>query len=334
MVDIRLSTQDLLATRFAGSPLIELVISYKSLSNNTLPPTYRRWEQSAREALHGVSFSYLDLLVNSPGYIPDFLTLPPIQNDTTFADELTRVLRTPSEIIRSNIQFLIDVSEESELLQQFMVYPQEMLYCLGEELRLYWQRALAPHWTQMSSVVNGDILYRARQLAVHGTEAMYRDLNPKLTYHPELQLIRLDRSAKPGKPVSHPDEDITGRGLKLVPTIFPLSHIMWQTTPEWEPMLIYGARGIGDWQQQPEHNESLELLLGAGRASVFQALTTPATTSELAHRLMLTAGAVSQHLDRLYRTGLVESRRSGKRVYYHLTERGQQLLLLFDGQYA
>jgi len=96
-------------------------------------------------------------------------------------------------------------------------------------------------------------------------------------------------------------------------------------------MIIYRARGLGLWQQEePDRNPSLEIALGAGRARVLQLLTTPANTGEIARKLHITAGAASQHLSRLNDAGLVEPYRSGRRVYYHLTDRGAQLLLLFD----
>jgi DNA-binding transcriptional ArsR family regulator len=44
----------------------------------------------------------------------------------------------------------------------------------------------------------------------------------------------------------------------------------------------------------------------------------------------ITAATASQHLSRLTKAGLVEPRRSGKRVYYHLTQRGQKLIELFE----
>jgi DNA-binding MarR family transcriptional regulator len=55
----------------------------------------------------------------------------------------------------------------------------------------------------------------------------------------------------------------------------------------------------------------------------------PMNTGEIAQRLQITAGAASQHLSRLNQAGLVEPHRSGKRVYYHLTSRGEKLLALF-----
>ena len=118
-------------------------------------------------------------------------------------------------------------------------------------------------------------------------------------------------------------------GLHLVPSVFGHG-LMWQIAPDYQPMVIYSARGVGQWQiDQPDLDESLELLLGAGRASVLAELDQPATTSELALQLHLTAGAVSQHLNLLQRAGLVQANRSGKRVYYSLSQKGSELLRLF-----
>jgi DNA-binding transcriptional ArsR family regulator len=123
---------------------------------------------------------------------------------------------------------------------------------------------------------------------------------------------------------------LQGDGLQLVPSIFAGQSIHWQVVPEWHPMLIYAARGVGLWRQElSERNPSLELALGEGRARVLQILAIPSNTGEIARRLDITAGAASQHLNRLNQAGLAEPYRNGKRVYYHLTDRGAQLLALF-----
>ena len=102
--------------------------------------------------------------------------------------------------------------------------------------------------------------------------------------------------------------------------------------PEWQAMLIYAPRGTGLWWREftPTPDQSLEIALGEGRAQVLRALVTPMNTGEIGLRLHITAGAVSQHLNRLQQAGLVEPHRSGKRVYYQLTERGEKLLALFS----
>jgi DNA-binding transcriptional ArsR family regulator len=97
-------------------------------------------------------------------------------------------------------------------------------------------------------------------------------------------------------------------------------------------MICYTPRGTGLWWRKPDTTaiHSLELTIGEARAHILQSLEIPASTGEVAHALRVTSGAVSQHLSLLNKAGLVENRRSGKRVYYSLTERGEELLKLFS----
>ena len=60
-------------------------------------------------------------------------------------------------------------------------------------------------------------------------------------------------------------------------------------------------------------------MLGATRAMLLTALTSPASTTELARRLRLSPGAVSQQLTALRAAGLVTARRSGRYVLYTRT---------------
>jgi DNA-binding transcriptional ArsR family regulator len=73
----------------------------------------------------------------------------------------------------------------------------------------------------------------------------------------------------------------------------------------------------------------LEAALGAGRAAVPRGLPLPRTTTELARQLGLAPSAVSAHLSRLKAAELVEPHRSGKRVYYRLSDAGESLLGIF-----
>ena len=126
--------------------------------------------------------------------------------------------------------------------------------------------------------------------------------------------------------------DIAGQGMQIVPVIFAFPHLYWQFADAYQPMFIYGARGTGLWHyaESDDPEEAMQITLGAGRSRVLYALTTPRSTSELAHLLDITSGAVSQHLGNLNKAGLVESSRSGKRVFYRLSQRGQKLIDLFS----
>jgi DNA-binding HxlR family transcriptional regulator len=327
MLVFHLMPEDRLNTRFAYSPLIETTISFIALRHQEkMLVSQPRWAEQARQALQDVELTYLTDLAASGRYIPDFLTPTPEGVRHTFEDELQKLVQTPEAVIRRTIQQLIELDGDSAIRQQFLMYPREMVWCLTEDLRLYWQRTLVSHWAQLTSILEGDILYRARQLAVDGVGTVFEDLSSKIRFTPSTVYLNL------AKQNVQQEYHLDGRGIQLVPSVFGLAHISWQVSPDYLPMFIYKGRGRGQWQQEkPRLNQALETLIGGGRASVLLQLVTPSTTTELAHKLYMTAGAVSQHLDKLHQAGLVEAHRSGRRVYYHLTQRGSKLLAVFEG---
>ena len=65
--------------------------------------------------------------------------------------------------------------------------------------------------------------------------------------------------------------------------------------------------------------------MGRRRAELLTALATPASTTDLARRTGVTAGAVSQHLGVLRACGLVTGHRMGRRVLYVRTPAGDAL---------
>jgi DNA-binding transcriptional ArsR family regulator len=73
----------------------------------------------------------------------------------------------------------------------------------------------------------------------------------------------------------------------------------------------------------------LTFLLGGSRAGILSSLAEAATTTDLARELGMSPGAISQHLRRLARAGLVNRTRVGRRVYYEHSDRGARLLRLF-----
>lgn len=321
-VTINLTPEDLLNLRFAYSPLLELSSSFRVLVNPAAQLPYRRWVDEAQRSLHDVDLPHLSTLISPRHYIPDFLTPTPNGTRMTLEDEINRLLALPDDVIRQDVQTLIELTGDSDMRRSYIAYPREMLWCLVDELRLYWQRTLAYHWPYISSVLEGDVIYRAQRLALDGVTGLFENLHPRMTYHSGQ--IEIDKPQHVG------EFSLDGHGLHFAPVVFAASTVRWQIVPAWQPMIMYTPRGVGQWRQQPpKPDESLEVALGVGRARVLAALVTPLTTGELAQRLNLTAGAVSQHLARLQQAGLVNPHRSGKRVYYQLTARGEQLLALF-----
>jgi len=173
-------------------------------------------------------------------------------------------------------------------------------------------------------------------MALEGSDVLLANLNEIVHYHPqkrELDTPKLEihKVYKDLKGSSEQEFTLTGSGFQLVPSIFT-GHIGWQISPEWRPMVIYRARGTGLWFQAEVENpaDSLRVVLGESRARILYALATPITPGELATRLNFTPGAISQHLGKLNQAGLVDSQRSGNRIFYSLSLRGEQMLTLFS----
>lgn len=326
MTTIRTTPEDRSNIRFAYRPLLEIPLSYRVLINPEFQSPHRRWVEDTYRALYDVELPYLDAMVVTHGYIPDFLTPTPLTNHFNIENEFETLLATPDDLIRNNVQVLIEHDRETEMRRFFLAHPREAVHCLVADLRLYWQRTLEASWSRMIAVLEGDLLYRGRLMALDGPDNLLPDLHDSITYKNDAIHIGPVCQHK----VCPQTIELMGAGIQLVPTIFTGCGRLVQLTPEWHPMIIYSARGVGIYNRETRASQPLELALGAGRARVLQALRTPATTGEMAHRLSLTAGAVSQQLDRLKRAGLVEAHRSGRHVYYRLTRRGEELIALFE----
>jgi DNA-binding transcriptional ArsR family regulator len=67
-------------------------------------------------------------------------------------------------------------------------------------------------------------------------------------------------------------------------------------------------------------------VLGSTRARLLAELEEPATTTQLARRLGVTAPGVSQHLQRLRSAGLITGARAGREVRYARTPLAAKLV--------
>ncbi len=329
MATVHISSEDLHQLRFGASPLLELIISFKLIClQKPMPYPYQNWRESAREALYGADMSYIADMLAVGFLMPDFITPAPRGMAPNIYDEFARVQATPDTVVQAQIQDLIAYGGITEIRQRFLTQPRESVGMLIAQMEYYWQNALAPHWNNIQSVLEGDVLYRARKQAIEGAEAVFDQLHPGVSLEGNTISLNMHRHTK--------QLETKGYGILLMPTFFAGKGILYQNEEGAPFMLAYGARGLGNFQppqaSDPLDN-GLEIALGAGRAQVLQNLHTPSSTSELASRLSVTAGAVSQHLSKLQQAGLVEPHRSGKRVYYHLTTRGAQLLTVFDTDY-
>lgn len=195
--------------------------------------------------------------------------------------------------------------------------PEAAIEELDEVSRTYWDRALAPHWDRIRTVLEGDVLYRAHQTASGGIRAVLEDLHDSVRYE-DAQLI-IER-------VGTGSLELRGRGLLLVPSVFVWPAVVILDEAPWQPTLIYPARGCGlVWEPRSPPPEALAALIGTRRASVLGLLETPCSTTDLARLLRVGPASVSQHLAVLHDAGLIERHRVGRIVLYRRSAAGNLL---------
>lgn len=247
------------------------------------------------------------------GYIPDFLTPPPEGPLTDIEEELALIRATP----RAQVRREVGAMDRPPLVPS--------LDALVDTLAAYWDRALEPDWPRIRAFLQADIQHRARVLADVGPARLLASLHPSCEWEGNTLIVRAPNCVVRA-PNCDVDVDLGGRGLLLVPSAFLWDKPNTIINEPWQPTLLYPARGIGTLWDEPSSSCALETLLGANRAAVLEACEAPRSTTEIARRLGLTPGGVSQHLKILRGAGLVQAERAGREVLYVRSEAADALL--------
>ncbi|WP_405868126.1 MULTISPECIES: ArsR family transcriptional regulator [unclassified Streptomyces] len=325
MIEFRFAVGDLATTSFAYSPLQEAVFSLRCLHDPTRYPHHRPWLHRIRPRLDALDGELLTALVAPWLWVPDFLTPRPERARPAFADELDRLRATPPDVVVADFHATYRSQEAlPPVVAEGLADPEAFLVRLTDALDAYWHTCLAADWwPRAQSVLEADLAHRARVLAEQGAGALFSGLDARLTWTDgQLRLSTRDFMVQ----APWTDMSIAGRGLVLLPSVFargaqPL------IDPQRPPTLIYPAYGRATLSETPPPvpDTALVRLLGRPRARLLLLLAEPASTTELAHRLDVTPGAVSQHLAVLHGAGLLSRTRSGRIVRYGRTPLGDDL---------
>ncbi|MFI1095461.1 ArsR/SmtB family transcription factor [Streptomyces sp. NPDC020917] len=327
MIRFHLALADLASTSFACSALQEATLSLRMWDHPGSYVEQTPWFRRMRpdfEALRGREL--LRSLVASNRFTPDFLTPRPTTTWPDVEDELAALRATPPDLVLPDLEraFLPHDRVLPALLREGRDDPEALLDRIAEALAEYWERCLAPAWwPRARSVLQADLVYRARMLAEGGADALFADLAHRLRWADGTLTIQWDQPLA----LARDHVDVDGRGLVLVPTCFARGASTF-IDPGATPVITYPARGratMAENLRPPPAAPALARLLGGPRARLLLLLDEPASTTELARRLDVTPGAVSQHLRVLSDARLVNRARHGRVVLYARSALGDEL---------
>ncbi|MFI0423167.1 DUF5937 family protein [Spongiactinospora sp. 9N601] len=315
-VELAFSVADVANTRFAISPLWEVVASVRVVKNPAAHAVHRPWAERVRPRLARVRWPMLSALVPVPTRsIAGFVCPPPSTSAPDLATELA-ALRGMARHVRG------EPVGDAPALRPLLDDPEDGLERLAAEITDYWEAALAPYWPRIAALLESDVLYRSRLLAEGGVARVFSDLAARVSWAGDTLRIR-HRWATGTRP-------LRGRGLLLVPSAFAWPDVFSVSTPPWQPTLRYTPRGIGTlWERraaEPDAPDALAAVLGRTRARLLAALDQPVSTKELAARSGLSEAGANQHLTALRRAGLASAHRAGRRVLYARTAVAEALV--------
>jgi DNA-binding transcriptional ArsR family regulator len=325
MLRLQFGAEDLTRCRFAVSPLCETHEAVRTLRRAERHAYHLPWLRRTRSAAAGLDLSELWLLMPKPGYTPDFLGPPPdapYTSSASFDEELTRLRATDPQLAYQEIARSLDCTPgaDSAAGQAMLADPARTVRRLANLTEQAWHALVAPDWLRVRAVLEADIAYRARKLAIGGLESLFANLHPRLEWADGTLTLRTPGAALRA-------QALAGRGLLLMPSVFSWPDPVSGFATPWQPTMIYPARSIvGFWQPAATTPATLVRLLGANRATILVALNEPTTTTTLARRHGLAVSSVSAHLSVLRDAGLLTSHREGHHVLYERTALGTTLV--------
>ncbi|WP_170323790.1 DUF5937 family protein [Cryptosporangium phraense] len=359
---LRFAGSDLLRCRFAVSPLCETHEAVRTLLRPARHGFHRSWLARGE----GLDLGPLPLVMPVRGYTPDFLGPPPeapLGRVVEFAEELARLRATDPGLAYEELRESFSsrglagwgrwdepaarvsrdglagrVSRdgpagrarrggpagrgrgEEPAARALLDDPAAAVRALADATERAWEALVAPDWPRLREVLEADIAERSRRLTSGGLQALFADLHPDVTWTGDTLLLR-----RGSTPLG--EQDLSGRGLLLMPSVFVWPDTVSGFAPRWQPTVIYPARGMARaWEPAAQRpGVALARLLGPNRAALLWSLDTPASTSVLAARHGLALSTVSAHLAILRDAGLVTSSRRAHEVRYARSKLGDAL---------
>ncbi|SBV05229.1 Helix-turn-helix domain-containing protein [Streptomyces sp. Ncost-T6T-1] len=322
MLRFEVSVEDLLRSRFALAPALDLCLLLRSLVGQD-PPLPRAWAARLLPAFERLrretELNAVLALHTERGRGPNFVAPPPRGLNQTWADDLAVIRATPLEAARHEIAVNATGPSARDPRVRAVLDAPDAVSRIAEAMDRAWHELLAADWPQLRAICERDVVHRVGVIGEHGWAATIESLHPGVTWRAggiEIGFLR-------GGTVR-----LAGDGLLVIPST-SVGHIAAHMDDPWPRTLVYRARGTAAlWGEQEDvpRPDALTALVGRSRARLLLALDAPASTSHLARSLAMAPGAVGDHLAILRSSGLLVRARSGRSVLYRRTPLGEALV--------
>ncbi|MEU6711761.1 helix-turn-helix domain-containing protein [Nonomuraea sp. NPDC046802] len=319
-VRIDVTPQDLGASRFAISPLIETMHAQWVLAGRFEAGVNGEWAARRRptylelERAHPVLRAAAAISGNKGDANVAFIAPPPTAVDVPFEAELAAMRATPLEQAHAEIARALARRPAAAPVRDLLLGP-GVVELFARAYEALWTEILSHDWPRLRAILQRDVAHRAGRLAAYGWAAALEDLSPRVHWRPRGRIeVEMTDAGGPRR--------LGGKGLLFLPSVF-ITAIGAYLEDAWPYAMIYPARGTGARPAAP--GAPLSALMGRSRARILAELAEPATTTQLAALLGQSLGTTGGHLAALRGTGLIVGTRVGRNVLYARTPLGDAL---------
>lgn len=320
-----MTPQDVAASRFAISPLIETMHAQWVLAGRVPAGTHRRWVERWREPYRELERAHPALrataaITGNKGHNVDFVAPPPTGVGVPFEAELSAMRATPAELAHAEItEVLAGRPPAPGWVRELLLGP-DVVRLLADAYQALWTEIVSHRWPHLRAVLERDVVRRAGRLAAYGWGAALDDLSEQVRWHEEGHIgIRMGPGGERHR--------LGGRGLLFVPSAFT-GRVGAYLADAWPYALVYPARGVAavPWTDADSGRGGLAVLMGRSRTRILAELAVPASTTHLAALFGQSVGTAGGHLAALRGAGLVVGVRTGRSVLYSRTPLGDALI--------
>ena len=324
---------------FTYSARLQAVFSLHVLVEPQRHPLHHAWIRrmrnlplALRRELAACSFAFGSAPPSLGTALPDPLASIPAGPCESFEDGMAAIRGLPADTVAAGFADALAIGDRTRTPQTesalMMAHddPAAFLERLCLLLEEYWATGFEQEWERLEPHLAGSVTDAGRLMLAGGLAAFVDTLGPRVRARGDRSGFDLEVSCAPqwGSAQDAPDVDVmVTETFTFVPTVFSWPHIWYAVDRAWPLGMTYHVPPIADAARpRVPPADLVGILRACGDDVRLRAMRwiaeRPRSTQELAPLVGITEPALSKHLRQLADAGVLEPRRDGRYVLYHL----------------